>query len=439
MFKPIEMKKTIIIGSKNDLEKIIEQLHSLEIVHINDYVSDEKEEVLHLGAPMIHASKISQNLLKLRSDAQLLNIYSENQFFPSKISESQIEKDIDLKIKEIELSVISLMENKTKSEEHIKKIEERITKLTPFAGIDIPLEDYRDYENISVFFGKVRYPEKLENELPKITKEFEIFESKENDETIVLFISKIFAENISKLLIECGYTEIKLLEGKGLPKQLIEKLIVSKKELQEKLEQTNNELLEFKKRNAEFILSSEEYLSIQVQKAEAPVRFATTDHSFVIDCWIPSNDFNKVKEILEKETNGELFIEEFEVEHEENPPTLLDNPRPVKPFEFLLDIYSTPSYRDIDPSFILSLIFPLFFGLMIGDIGYGILLIIVGIIFIKKFKLSEGLSNIGWYIIYAGIFSSIFGLFLFGDMFGLAFQSLPVEGGSEIYSWSSLL
>ena len=439
MFRPREMKRTVIIGSKNDLEKTIELLHSLEIVHINDYVSDDKEDEVHLGTPMEQASGISQYLLKLRSNAQLLKIDAENPLFSAKMTESQVKKDIDLKIRDIELSVLSLVETRARIEEHLKKIDDKISQLKPFAGIDIPLENYRGYESIAVFTGYVRDLEKFESELSKITDEFDIFCSNDNEQMVALFISKIFAEKVMKLLPECGYTEVKVPEGKGLPEQSIKKLIISKQELSEKLEQTKNELLEFRKRNAEFILSSEEYLSIQVQKAEVPVRFATTDHSFVIDCWIPSHDLKRVREVLERETDGALYIEEFEVKHEENPPTLLENPKPVRRFEFLLDIYSTPNYRDIDPSFVLSLIFPLFFGLMIGDIGYGILLMVFGFIFMKKFKDSEGLSNIGWYIIVAGIFAFIFGLFLFGDMFGLAFQSSTAEGGHTIYSWSSLL
>lgn len=439
MFKPREMKRTVIIGSKNDLEKTIELLHSLEIVHINDYVSGDKEDEVRLGTPMARASYISQYLLKLRSNAQLLEIDTENPLFSAKMTESQVKKDIDLKIRDIELSVLSLVETRPRIEEHLKKIDEKISQLEPFAGIDIPLENYRGYENIAVFTGYVRDIEKFESELPKMTDEYDIFYSKDNEQMVAIFISKIFAEKAMKLLLECGYTKVKLPEGKGLPKQSIKKLIISKQELSEKLEQTKNDLQEFRKRNAEFILSSEEYLSIQVQKAEAPVRFATTDHSFIIDCWIPSHDLKRVREVLDKETDGALYIEEFEVKQEENPPTLLNNPKPVRPFEFLLDIYSTPNYRDIDPSFVLSLIFPLFFGLMVGDIGYGILLMIVGFIFMKKFKDSEGLSNIGWYITVAGIFSSIFGLLLFGDMFGLTFQSQSVGAGHAIYSWSSLL
>jgi len=145
-----------------------------------------------------------------------------------------------------------------------------------------------------------------------------------------------------------------------------------------------------------------------------------------------------VKQTLKKETKGGVYAEECPISTTDEPPVLLENPKPVRSFEFFLDIYSVPNYRDVDPSFILSLIFPLFFGLMIGDVGYGILLVLVGIVFIKKFKNSQEITGIGWTIIIAGIFAFIFGLFVFGDMFGLAFQAAHgVE--EQVYTWSSLL
>jgi V/A-type H+-transporting ATPase subunit I len=433
------MKHTLIIGAKHDVEHTIELLHSLEVVHIIDYHPLEKEDDVQLGSPTGKASGMSQQLLKLRSSAQILSIDSVNISSAFQVSEEQVRKDIDLRIQDLELSVLSLSEDKKRIEDHIRKIDERVSQLTPFADMDIPLESYQGFEHIVVFTGYVRDLRRLEDSLGVLTDEYELFRAYDKGQLVALFIAKHFAEEALKLLTECGYSEVKLPEGKGLPREFLEKWTVQRRELAEKLEQTNVSLLEFRKRYMEFILSSEEYLSLEVQKAEAPVRFATTAHSFIVDCWIPSHNLAHVKEVLTKEMNGSLFIEEFEAKHEEEPPTLLENPKPVRRFEFLLDMYSMPNYRDIDPSFFLALIFPLFFGLMIGDLGYGMLLILVGFIFMKKFKESEGLSNIGWYIIIAGVFSSVFGLLLFGDMFGLPFQSVAAEGGSGAYSWSMLL
>jgi len=439
MFKPREMKRNLIIGAKQDVEKTIELLHSLEIVHIIDFKPSNTEEQVNLGTPTEKASAISQRLLKLRSSAQLLTLERETHPVSEKISEKQIKRDINLKIQDLELSVLSLIETKTRIEEHFRKIDDRIRQLQPFAAMDIPLENYQGYDHLVVFTGFVRELKKLKEGLTRVTDEYEFFTSENNDQMVALFISKPYGEDAEKLLSECGFTEERLPEGKGLPKQFIEKWTVQQKELSDKLIQTTKDILEFKKRYAEFILASEEYLAIEVQKAEAPVLFGTTEHSFIIDCWIPMHDLKRVKDVLEKEMGGSLYLEEIEVKYEDEPPTLLKNPRPVRRFEFLLELYSIPNYRDIDPSFILSLIFPLFFGLMIGDIGYGILLILFGVLFMKKFKDSEGFSNIGWYIIIAGVFAILFGLFLFGDMFGLPFQTPLGETGEVAYSWSTLL
>ena len=438
MFKPREMTRTLLIGAKQDLEKTIQLLHDLEIIHIIDYIQTEPDDHLQLGAPTQEASTASQRLLKLRSSAQQLALEKDKPATSEKISEENIKRDIHLKVQDIELSIQSLMETKARIEEHFRKIDERIRQLQPFTSLDIPLEEYQGFDHLTVFTGFINDLKKLTENLPALTDEYELFSSENEDQMIALFIEKTFTEEAKKLLSDCGFIEVKLPDGKGLPKQFIEKWIQQQQVLSDKLVQTTKEILEFKKRYAEFILASEEYLSIEVQKAEAPVRFGTTDYSFLIDCWIPTHESKRVKEQLEKETNGSLFIQELATKHEDEPPTLLQNAKPIRRFEYLLELYSIPNYRDIDPSFILSLIFPLFFGFMIGDLGYGLLLIGFGIIFMKLLKNNEAFSNIGWYIIIAGIFSSIFGLFLFGDMLGLPFQT-PLSGAEVAYSWSSLL
>jgi V/A-type H+-transporting ATPase subunit I len=439
MFKPRAMTRTLIIGAKQDVEKTIELLHSLEVAHIIDFKPSDAESPLQLGLPTEKASGASQNLIKLRSSVQMLSLEREKQVISEKHSEKQLQHDISLKIQDLELSVLSLIESKTRIEEHYRKLNDRIRQLQPFAAMDIPLEDYQGYDHVTVFTGYVRDLKQLNENLPKITDEYELFTSEATDQMVALFISKSAKDEAGKLLGECGFTEVKLPEGKGLPKQFIEKWENQQKELSEKLLQTTKDILEFRKRHAEFILAGEEYLAIQVQKAEAPILFGTTEHSFLIDCWIPTEDIKKVQETLTEQMGDSLYIEEIQTKQEDEPPTLLKNPRPVRRFEFLLELYSIPNYREIDPSFILSLIFPLFFGLMVGDIGYGILLILFGVLFMKLFKDSEGFTNIGWYIIIAGIFSLIFGLFLFGDMFGLPFLPPTHEVGVTAYSWSTLL
>ena len=436
MFRPKKLSRTIIIGLKDQLETTIEILHKLDVVHIIDYAKGS-DQTINIGKPTAKSSDASDKVLTLRSSAKLLEL-DEEKPAEEKMTIEQIAKDIDRKILSLEQEITKVTQEKTTLEDQLNSIDDQISQLIPFSSISIPLENYFEHKHVDVFAGSIQDIKKLEKNMQSLTDEYELFRSTDVENVVVLFVSKSFHDPVVQMLADCRYTEIKIPSGTRLPGKLVGQLENDRLEIHNRLENISMQLEEVRRKHGEFILAAEEYLSIEVQKAEAPIRFAATHHSFIVDCWIPTTDVEHVKKTLEDETNNALYIETLEMKSEDDVPVLLDNPKSVKPFEFLLDLYSTPTYHEIDPSFILSLIFPLFFGFMIGDLGYGLLLIIFGYIFIKKLKNSEGWYNIGRYIIVAGIFASIFGLFLFGDFLGLAFQSPPHETGQVIYSWSSL-
>lgn len=104
---------------------------------------------------------------------------------------------------------------------------------------------------------------------------------------------------------------------------------------------------------------------------------------------------------------------------------------------------STPLYREIDPTIFLFAVFPLFFGLMIGDLGYGACLILAGLVMWKKLgKDSDGWKRLGQVVVAGGIFASFFGLFLYCDAFGLPFHQVIDVNGSLMLgglSWQTTM
>src|SRR5438128_1468459 len=127
--------------------------------------------------------------------------------------------------------------------------------------------------------------------------------------------------------------------------------------------------------------------------------------------------------------------ESSEAHEEEAPPVLLRNPKPAKPFEFLIHLYSTPSYHELDPTLFLFIAAPFFFGFMIGDVGYGALFVALGVI--AAIRLDP--KSIWWRILFVtavgGVWSVLFGLFVFGEAFGLPFHPPPAH--LEELSWES--
>jgi len=98
-------------------------------------------------------------------------------------------------------------------------------------------------------------------------------------------------------------------------------------------------------------------------------------------------------------------------------PTFYDNPAIVKPFEFLMQLVSPPKYREVDPSPLLAIFFPIFFGLMVGDIAYGVIILVFAVIMKIKYKTELWLHHLMNILIISSIPTIFFG-YLFGEFFG---------------------
>jgi len=124
--------------------------------------------------------------------------------------------------------------------------------------------------------------------------------------------------------------------------------------------------------------------------------------------------------VEEKETKSKSEIEIQKDDLRTQSPTIMKNPFFIKPFETLTKMYGTPSYYEVDPTPFIAVTFPIIFGLMFGDIGHGLILIIAGLIGAIKFREKKGsdLYNLCWIIFYCG-WGSILGGVLYGDFFGM--------------------
>lgn len=97
-------------------------------------------------------------------------------------------------------------------------------------------------------------------------------------------------------------------------------------------------------------------------------------------------------------------------------PTIMRNPWFIRPFELITKMYGVPSYSEVDPTPFLAFTFPFIFGLMFGDIGHGMILIIAGILGGILFR-KKKTGQFSWIIFYCGIGAALGGLF-YGEFFG---------------------
>lgn len=408
------MCRILIVGPHDSLDPTVDVLYSLEVLHILDFL--DEDETFKMGRPSEKAASASDSLIKLRSISNILNLedLKEKKKVP-------IEGDVGDKITSLELQISDEDNARKKIESRIINIDLRMKALEPFSHIPLPLDLYRGYESLQVFVGRITRP--LEG-LTGVTKDFELFE---HEKFIALFVPKEKSSEVQSFLSERGFVAVEIPEGEGQPPRIVKKLEAEKKGLQKRLERTQETLDTLREKHAHFILSAEGFLSVEVEKAEAPLRCCTTDHSFAMDGWIPTERFDGAKSALEK--IGTLYVEKIEEEEEESP-VLLDNPEPVNRVEFLIHMFSTPDSEELDPTPIVFFVFPLFFGFMIGDIGYGIMMMAFALVLQAKLKSMPDFRNLMLIMFWGGLFALFFGVFVFGEAFGIElFHDLEVQLG----------
>jgi len=172
-------------------------------------------------------------------------------------------------------------------------------------------------------------------------------------------------------------------------------------------------------RHGQWLVVAEEHFAAQSEKSSLPLKLALSKNAFVLDGWIPVKEADDLKNSLEG-INLDIQFESSDA----IPPVKLDNPKAVKPFEFFTKLYSTPDHRELDPSALLFFGYPLFFGLMIGDLGYGFCYFFLGHFLATKYKHSDELYQLGQIIRMAGFSAFFFGTVIFAEAFGFALPFL---------------
>lgn len=176
------------------------------------------------------------------------------------------------------------------------------------------------------------------------------------------------------------------------------------------------------------------------RRYEALEDMAEGRYSFALSGWVPSAERAKVTEGLKKQFGEDIVIEfrlaDEHVDH--NVPVKFDNPAWVRPFEGLLALFAPPKYGSFDPSWTLAVFFPLYFGLVIGDIGFGLLFLALGFWLRARGKAGKSLDLgpigitigpgalpvVGTVINWCAVWGIVWG-FLYGEFFGNLLERWP--------------
>jgi len=415
MMKVKPMRKITVFGPKTFMKNVIEELYNMNVVHIEDFTKKSEKDVFDIGEPFEKNERYAELLVKVRTLISNLNISNNKKV--SNVSLSDIEKNTE----PIYDNLSTLFEKKEYFEQIIKTYSKKEVEKA-LKNLKIEIEKDVDYSKLLHFIGFVNtVQDDLKEKVEKISKKYILHSTNyEGISLIALFIEKNKKQRITKLLEKYDFSAIdtpvtkkqyklKSKSGVRFVKLNNEENVVTKK-----LEKLESEIKQLKIENTDFLLQAEKKLTVETDKAEAPLKFATTKNTFLIKGWLPKKNVKKLDDSLNEITNGKVMINIEKPKKKDNVPVAFNHPKIVEPFEAFMDLYTLPSYKEIDPTFFMFLTFPFFFGFMLGDVGYGLVTLALFTFLKKKMPGAKNLLNA---FIIASISSIIFGM-VFGEYFG---------------------
>jgi V/A-type H+-transporting ATPase subunit I len=452
------MSKVSVTGSKGVMDSVIETVHDLNLLHVTDY--DDSWAGFSPGSPAEGAEDASDKLVTVRSLESILDVDEDNAGPTRIVTEEALEEELS----DVRDQVNELDDRRTDVRQELRTTEERIDSMDPFVdlGIDLDLLSGYDTLQVAVGYGKYDAVERAVVDAADVT-DHEIFQG---DQTMAVFARVTDDADDTALtdaLVSADFTSVEVPDAEGAPEEYARELEHEAQQLRSKLNTIEDELEALKLDAAGFLLAAEEKLAIDVQKTEAPLSFATTENAFIAEGWIPSERYTEFKSALKGEVGEHIEVEELEratfshdgsdhvreevpagggggagtptatdggdgearadggsavVMRDDEPPTVQDNPGVVKPFEILVQAVSRPSYYEFDPTVVLFLTFPAFFGFMIGDLGYGLIYTAIGYYLYANFEDRPAFRSMGGVTLAAGLFTTLFGI-LYGEIFGL--------------------
>ncbi|ELZ30464.1 archaeal/vacuolar-type h+-ATPase subunit i [Halogeometricum pallidum JCM 14848] len=474
MLRPEQMSKVSVTGSKRVMDPVIETVHDLNLLHVTEY--DNSWDGFDPGDPAAGAETASDKLVTVRSLESILDVDEEDAGPTRIVTDDALEAELE----EIRTRVNELDDERQALRQDLREIEERTEAMEPFEDLGIDLDLLSGYDSIQVAVGRGKR-EAIERAIVDSDElvDYEIFEG---DDALAVFARPASGADDSALtdaLVSADFATLEVPDARGSPQEYIRELEHEHQQISSKLESVEDELSSMKLDAAGFLLAAEEKLSIDVQKTEAPLSFATTENAFVSEGWIPTERFTEFKAALKENVGERVEVEELQratfsrdgtdhvredpaaggggsgkpaaadggtaadaradgghasgvsatssnarsdggavVMDDDEPPTIQNNSGPVQPFEVLVQAVSRPSYYEFDPTVILFLTFPAFFGFMIGDLGYGLIYTAIGLFLWSKFDDRPAFKSMGGITIAAGLFTTLFGI-LYGEIFGL--------------------
>ncbi len=373
MFKPAKMGRVRLIIHKMYTERVLSALQDIGVMQIESL--PEEAQKLLISAEPIDYKQIAESAQRFRGLEGLLYPHGSDQRFSFHSVEELMGAAQSVAIDE---RVTAIRKELDRIDANLKDYHGRLGLLSKISDFDGELSVFNTRSIVSfVVYGPGL--KQFEDSVGKRSKEMlstklgnaTIFSMRKIDE-------KEFGSAAEKQRVAIEF----MPQMQGSVEQNTSALGDNVAGMNERKTALEHELMSISEKYYPLVSALKEQFDIEMEKYEVANRLGATKAIVVLEGWVPNESTPALEKLIMGITEGRYILES--VECEAMPPTKMRNPVTTKLFEFFVKFYSIPKSNEIDPTVMFALAFPIFFGFMVGDFGYGLFMLLLALFIINR-------------------------------------------------------
>ncbi len=455
----VKMEKLTVIGLREERDPIMDTLMRLGAVELIEPPAEQETSAEE--AALVPERQAIQGEISLMSRLEMaIDIARRRHPVKRKMFSGRRQVDaatlmgVAGREKELLGQIARIEQNQTRIAELRQQLGHLATLrdlLQPWEGLDLDLKQQQT-AHVQVFLGSLDTPEMLRQAETQLREEvpeslLTVLSEDEGGLRCAAATLRSRSDLARSILRKAGFSPLPEIDTPGTPSEQLSRISGQIREIQQELARREQELDELAQSGADFEVLHD-FLLIRHDRLKASSDLPGSHHTFWLQGWVPAHLVKSVARGLESRFMVALSHEPAGPEDEY--PILLSNSKLVKPYEVIVEMFSPPSTREQDPTPLLAPFFFFFFGMMLSDIGYGLLLSGLCALLLFKVKAKGEMGRMVKMLFLCGISSVIWG-FLFGSFFGdmvsvlsqgrLVIPALwfnPMDDATKLMIWSMI-
>ena len=432
MFDTVAMSRLTVAAPVDRMADVLRTCTDLGCVHIESYTNFEDGVNVGHASDSDEANHVSALLAKVRAAISAFKPVNTDGPVPVHRVKELLEGSFGDELQK----GLDLLDTHRDSEAELAVLDEQIHLLRRLEPLNMDLELLAGSNRVEVYVAETKKSSKAAGVFGALLQKVELAAAPG-----IVAVACLPSEGaeVQMALGELGGKPVQIPNLGGKPSEALKTLLAKRSEVEGTMFSASEDAERWARNNGRNILAIHEYLVKEDEIHTAPTQLAVSGQAFALDAWVPTDKADAVKAALKDHASHmeiEAFVDdhhhhgddEDDHHHEPTPPVALENGNVSRPFELLVGLVGRPAYGTFDPTFFMMLTFPVIYGLILGDFGYGLIIFLIGAYLGTKPFAADPVAKNGITILkWMGVWCIIWGL-LFAEGFGFVWDE----------SWSPL-